>query len=86
MSRDVVAAWGGLAIGGVVLGVVVGLLDQLVRPTLEIGRYADDILAAGLAIAGNLDGADELTRTREVAIAAPGLALAYLDRLGAGPR
>lgn len=86
MSRNVAAAWGGLAIGGVVLGVVVGLLNRVLRPALEIQRYADDILDAGLAIARNLDGADELGRTREVAIAAPGLALAYLDRLGAGSK
>ena len=80
--RTAVAAWAGLSAGGVVLGVVVALLNRVVRPAVEIQRYADDILEAGVAIATNLDGADQLARTRELALAAPDLALRYLDRLG----
>lgn len=80
--RTTIAAWSGLALGGVVLGVVVGLLNRVVGPALEISRYAEHILDSGVAIAANLDGASELARTRELATAAPGLALAYLDRLG----
>ena len=79
----IVLAWIGLALGLVIALVVVLLFNRVVRPALEIDRYADDILAAGLAIARNLDGADELLRTRELATAVPPLALAYLDRLGA---
>jgi len=75
-------AWTGLAAGAGVLGVVVTLFERVVRPAGEIDRYASDILDAGLAIARNLDGADELERTAELARAVPGLALAYLDRLG----
>jgi hypothetical protein len=75
-------AWVGLALGLVVLGVVVFLFQQIVRAALEINRYAPDILAAGVGIAGNLDGVDELDRTRDLATAVPGLALRYLERAG----
>ncbi len=75
------AAWTGLAAGTGVLGVVVALFQRVARPAGEIDRYAADILDAGLVIARNLDGADELARTRELGAAVPALALAYLDRL-----
>jgi hypothetical protein len=51
---------------------------------LEIRRYSEDILDAGVGIAKNLDAVDELGQTRELAQAAPGLAVAYLSKLGAG--
>ena len=63
--------------------VVVTLFNRIVRPALEIKRYADDILTAGVGIARNLDGVDEAVRTRDLATAVPGLAVAYLRRLGA---
>lgn len=78
-----VFAWIGLALGLVVAALVVLLFDRIVRPALEIRRYADDILAAGLGIARNLDGVDEAVRTRDLAVALPGLATAYLRKLGA---
>ena len=78
------AAWVGLAAGVPVLGLVVALFERVMVPAREIDRYADDILAAGLAISGNLDGAAQLEHTRDLGAAVPGLALAYLDRLGAG--
>ena len=46
---------------------------RVLRPLREIKRYADDTLAAGLGIARNLDGADDIVRTRELASALPGL-------------
>jgi biopolymer transport protein ExbB/TolQ len=79
----VVLAWIGLAIGLAIAVVVVLLFNRIVRPAQEIERYAKDILDSGLAIAHNLDGADELLRTRELATAVPPLAVAYLKRLGA---
>jgi tetrahydromethanopterin S-methyltransferase subunit F len=79
----VVLAWIGLAIGLVIAIVVVGLFNRIVAPAREIDRYASDILDSGLAIARNLDGADELVRTRELAVAVPPLAVAYLKKLGA---
>ena len=80
------AAWIGLGAGVPVLGLVVALFQRVTEPTIEIDRYAADILDAGLAIAKNLEGAEELARTRELGAAVPGLALAYLDKLGVAPR
>jgi hypothetical protein len=79
----VVLAWIGLGLGVVVAGLVVLLFDRIMRPALEIKRYADDILDAGVGIARNLDGVDEAVRTKELATAVPGLAVAYLKKLGA---
>ncbi len=83
MSATVVVfAWLGLALGLVVAVVVVWLFDSLVRPVREIDRYAVDILDAGLGIARNLDGVDEAVHTRDLAVAVPGLAVGYLQKLG----
>lgn len=79
-----ILAWVGLALGLAAALLVVGLFNRIMRPALEIQRYAEHILEGGLGIARNVDGADELLRTRELATAVPPLALAYLDRLGAG--
>ena len=79
-----VLAWIGLVLGLVIAIVVVALLQNVLRPTLEINRYANDILDAGVGIAKNLDAIDELAHTRELATAVPGLAVAYLDKLQAG--
>lgn len=79
-----VLAWIGLAIGLVIAVAVVALFNRVVRPALEIRRYADDILEAGIGIATNLDGVDELARTRELAGAVPGLAGAYLKKVQGG--
>jgi hypothetical protein len=76
-----VLAWIGLALGLLIAVVVVVLLQSVVRPVLEIRSYADDILEAGVGIATNLDGVDELERTRELATAVPALAVAYLNKL-----
>jgi len=75
----------GLALGLVIAGLVVGLFNRVVRPALEIQRYADDILEAGVGIATNLDDADQIVRTRELGSALPGPAVAYLEKVrGAG--
>jgi len=78
----VVFAWIGLALGLVVALLVVWLFERVVRPALEIERYSRAILDAGLGIARNLDGVDEAVRTRDLATAVPGLAVAYLQKLG----
>lgn len=83
-TASAILAWIGLALGLVIAVVVVGLFNRVMRPLLEINRYAEDILDAGVKIAKNLDDAPEgLTRTRELATAVPGLAVAYLRKLGA---
>jgi hypothetical protein len=69
----------GLALGLVILLVVLALFNRVVRPALEINRYAKDILDGGIGIAKNLDGVDELARTRELATSLPPLAVAYLE-------
>jgi len=78
----VVFAWIGLALGVVVALLVVWLFDRVVRHVLEIERYSRAILDAGLGITRNLDGVDEAVRTRDLATAVPGLAVAYLQKLG----
>ena len=82
-TGEAILAWIGLALGLVVAVVVVLLFNRIVRPALEIDRYASDILDAGVQIAGNLDDAGEIARTRELATAVPPLAVAYLRKLGA---
>jgi hypothetical protein len=76
-----VLAFVGLALGLAVAVLVVALFNRVVRPALEIQRYAEDILAAGVGIATNLDDADELQRTRALAGAVPDLAVAYLEKV-----
>jgi hypothetical protein len=77
-----VLAWIGVAALLVVAVVVLGLLENLRRPVEEIDRYATHILDAGVGIAKNLDGVDDLARTHELAGAVPGLAVAYLKKAG----
>lgn len=84
-AGEAVLAWVGLGLGLVVAVLVVLLFNRVMRPLLEISRYADDILDAGVMIAENLDDAGEIARTRELATAVPGLAVAYLRKLGAVP-
>jgi hypothetical protein len=85
-TAGAILAWIGLALGVVVLILVIALLNRVMRPALEIKRYADDILEAGVGIARNLDDADQILRTRELATAVPGLAVAYLQKLQGGAR
>jgi hypothetical protein len=73
-----VLAWIGLAAGVGVLALVAMLLNRVLRPLREIKRYADATLAAGLGAARNVDGADELERTRELATSLPEAARAFL--------
>lgn len=73
----------GLILGLAVALLVVNLLQSVLRPIKEIDRYAQDILVAGVGIATNLDGVDELARTRTLGGAVPGLAVAVLKKTGA---
>lgn len=76
-----VLAWIGLALGLMVGGVVHLCLNRVLRPLREIKRYADDTLEAGLGAARNLDGADHIVRTRELASALPALVRSKLDEI-----
>ena len=62
--------------------VVLNLFNRIVSSALEIDGYAKDILEGGVGIATNLDAVDELVTTRNLATAVPGLAVAYLKKLG----
>lgn len=77
-----ILAWVGLVLGVVVAVLVANMLQAVLRPLEEVDRYAKDILAGGIGIAKNLDGADQLVRTRELGLAVPGLAAAYLKKAG----
>jgi hypothetical protein len=81
-TAEEILALVGLAIGLVVLLVVLALFHNVIRPALESDRYARSILDAGIGIAKNLDPVPALLRTRELALAVPGLAVAYLKKLG----
>jgi hypothetical protein len=69
----------GLALGLVILTVVLALFNRVLRPVIEIDRYATDILAGGIGIAKGVDGVEELAKTRELATSVPPLAVAYLE-------
>ena len=62
-----VLAWLGVLVLLAVAVQVLVLLNRVLRPLLEIKSYADEILESGLWIARNLDGADEVVRTRDLA-------------------
>lgn len=63
----------------VVIPLVIFLANRVVRPAVEIRRYADDILDFGVQITGNLDPIPALVTTREYI----GETLAGVARYGA---
>lgn len=69
----------GLAVGLVILVSVLSMFNRIVRPALEIDRYAKDILDGGIGIAKGVEGVDELARTRDLVNSVPPLAVAYLE-------
>jgi hypothetical protein len=81
-TGQAVLAFIGLALLLVIAVVVLLLLDNVRRPVDEIDRYSTHILDAGVGIAKNLDGVDDLATTHELATAVPGLAVAYLKKAG----
>jgi len=81
-TGSVVLAIIGLVLLLVVAIVVLQLLESVRRPVAEIDRYASDILTAGVGIATNLDGVEQLATTRKLGLAVPGLAVRYLKKAG----
>lgn len=63
----------------VVIPLVLAIAEGVIRPTVEIRRYADDILANGLRVAANLDPVPALVDTRRMV----GETLAGVARYGA---
>jgi hypothetical protein len=76
-----VLAWIGLAVGLVVFFVVVGLLNGVLVPLRRILVDVRDAQTAPLLERG-VQGTDQLDRTRRLAEGVPGLAVAYLQKLG----
>jgi hypothetical protein len=83
-STQTVLAIVGLVLGLVVLGVVIWLLNDVLRPLRSIRA---DIVEANKApmLKKGIPGADGLSTTRRLAESVPALALAYLSKLGARP-
>jgi hypothetical protein len=81
-TGQAVLAWIGIVLLLVVAVLVLILLDNVRRPITEIDRYAEHILDAGVGIAKNLDGVDDLATTHELSQAVPGLAVGYLKKAG----
>lgn len=50
----------------VVIPVVVLIANRVVAPAVEIKKYADDILANGVLVTGNLDPIPALIETRRM--------------------
>ncbi len=75
---------GNVALFVVVIPLVVVLANSVVRPAVEIRRYADDILENGVLVTGNLDPIPALADTRRMigeTLAGVGRYGAALDRL-----
>ncbi|MEO7555529.1 MAG: hypothetical protein ABIV94_02850 [Acidimicrobiales bacterium] len=61
----------------VVVPLVVYLANRLIRLTLEIKHYADDVLIHGVALTGTLDAVPKLVKTKELTGAASQLVGRY---------
>lgn len=57
---------GNIVFVAVVIPLVVFLLNRVLTPVVEIGKYADDILEHGVLAIAALDAADELITTRDL--------------------
>ena len=62
-----------------VIPVVLLLLNRVIRPTMEIKAYADDVLDHGVKLTGTLDAVPRLAKTRELT----GVARQNVSRYGA---
>lgn len=70
----------GLLVGLVVLGVVIYLLNDVLRPLLSVNADLQDAVTAPMLEKG-IPGADQLSTTRRLADSVPPLAIAYLNKL-----
>jgi len=73
------ALWwiGNAALLLVVIPLVVFLANGLLRATLQIRRYADDVLVNGVTLTGTLDDVPKLVTTADLATTAHGLVGRY---------
>ena len=61
-----------------VVPTVLLLANRVLRPAIEIQRYADDILEHGVGLTENLEPVPAVAETRELVSAAKGLAVGYV--------
>jgi hypothetical protein len=71
----------GLILGLVVLGVVIYLLNDVLRPLRAVSADLQNAATAPMLKRG-IPGADQLSTTRRLADSVPPLAIAYLNKLG----
>ncbi len=65
-----------------VVPVVLLLANRVIRPALEIKRYAADILEHGVGLTENLEPVPAVAETRDLVAAAKGLAVRYVNAAG----
>ncbi len=66
----------------VVVPLVVLLANRVIRPAVEIQRYAEDILEHGVYLSANLEPVPAIIDTRDLVSAAKGLAVRYVQAAG----
>jgi hypothetical protein len=71
----------GLAVGLVVFGVVIWLLQGVLTPLRKIKADVEDAKTAPMLTHG-VKGTDQLARTQQLANQVPDLAVAYMQKLG----
>jgi hypothetical protein len=59
--------------------VILLLANRVIRPAIEVQRYAGDILDNGVVLAGNLDPVPALADTRDLVATAKSQAVRYVD-------
>lgn len=64
-----------------VVPLVVLLANRVIRPAVEISRYADDILEHGVLLTGNLEPVPVLADTAELVQGVTGQAVRYVTAL-----
>jgi hypothetical protein len=66
----------------VVAPLILLLGNRVLRPAVEIERYAEDILEHGVLLSANLDPLPAIAETRDLVSAAKGLAVGYVGAVG----
>jgi hypothetical protein len=62
--------------------VIILLGNRVLRPAVEIQRYAEDILEHGVLLSSNLDPVPAVADTRDLVSAVKGLAVGYVGAVG----
>lgn len=76
-----ILSWIGLVVGLAILIVVLALFTRVLRQALEIKDYARRTHEAALGIHRNLDGVQELERTRALVATIPQASGPYVERV-----